>query len=73
MIELHHVTKIFNKGNANEFCAVDDVSLTIDPLPDYRFEGPKRFRKNNCVERNSYDEADRGKGLYSRSRDNEPP
>ena len=49
MIELHHVTKIFNKGNANEFCAVDDVSLTIDPLRITVLKGPSGSGKTTVL------------------------
>ena len=30
MIEIRHLTKIFNKGTVNEKIALDDISLTID-------------------------------------------
>jgi putative ABC transport system ATP-binding protein len=49
MIELHHVTKIFNKGNSNEFCAVDDVSLTIDPLRITVLKGPSGSGKTTVL------------------------
>jgi putative ABC transport system ATP-binding protein len=49
MIELHHVTKIFNKGNANEFCAVDDVSLVIDPLVITVLKGPSGSGKTTVL------------------------
>jgi putative ABC transport system ATP-binding protein len=49
MIELHHVTKIFNKGNSNEFCAVDDVSLFVDPLRITVLKGPSGSGKTTVL------------------------
>jgi putative ABC transport system ATP-binding protein len=49
MIELRHVTKIFNKGNSNEFCAVDDVSLVIDPLGITVLKGPSGSGKTTVL------------------------
>ena len=49
MIELHGVTKIFNKGNTNEFLAVDDVSLTIDPLRITVLKGPSGSGKTTVL------------------------
>jgi len=49
MIELRHVTKVFNQGNANEFCAVDDVSLTIDPLRISVLKGPSGSGKTTVL------------------------
>lgn len=49
MIELHRVTKIFNRGKANEFCALDDVSLTIDPLKVTVLKGPSGSGKTTVL------------------------
>jgi len=49
MIELHGVTKIFNKGNTNEFCAVDDVNLVIDPLVITVLKGPSGSGKTTVL------------------------
>jgi putative ABC transport system ATP-binding protein len=49
MIELLHVTKIFNKGNSNEFCAVDDVSLIVDPLMITVLKGPSGSGKTTVL------------------------
>lgn len=49
MIELQRVTKIFNKGNSNEFCAVDNVSLTIDPLVITVLKGPSGSGKTTVL------------------------
>jgi putative ABC transport system ATP-binding protein len=49
MIELHNVTKVFNKGNANEFCAVNDVSLSIDPLRITVLKGPSGSGKTTVL------------------------
>ena len=49
MIELLHVTKIFNRGNANEFLAVDDVSLNIDPLRITVLKGPSGSGKTTVL------------------------
>lgn len=49
MIELRHVTKIFNQGNGNEFCAVDDVSLVIDPLKVTVLKGPSGSGKTTIL------------------------
>ena len=50
MIELKRVTKVFHKGNANEFVALDDISLTIDAQHGYGFERPQRIREDNAPE-----------------------
>jgi putative ABC transport system ATP-binding protein len=49
MIELQHVTKIFNKGNVNEFCALDDVNLTIEPLRITVLKGPSGSGKTTVL------------------------
>jgi len=49
MIELQRVTKIFNKGNANEFLAVDNVNLTIDPLQITVLKGPSGSGKTTVL------------------------
>jgi len=49
MIQLNHVTKIFNQGNSNEFMAVDDVSLTIDPDLVTVLKGPSGSGKTTLL------------------------
>jgi putative ABC transport system ATP-binding protein len=49
MIELRHVTKIFNKGSSNEFTAVDDVSLSIDPRGITVLKGPSGSGKTTVL------------------------
>jgi putative ABC transport system ATP-binding protein len=49
MIELKHVTKVFHKGNANEFMAIDDVSLTIDPNLVTVLKGPSGSGKTTLL------------------------
>jgi putative ABC transport system ATP-binding protein len=49
MILLNHVTKIFNQGNTNEFLAVDDVSLTIDPDLVTVLKGPSGSGKTTLL------------------------
>jgi putative ABC transport system ATP-binding protein len=49
MIQLNHVTKIFNQGNTNEFMAVDDVSLTIDPGLVTVLKGPSGSGKTTLL------------------------
>jgi putative ABC transport system ATP-binding protein len=49
MIRLNHVTKIFNQGNTNEFMAVDDVSLTIDPDLVTVLKGPSGSGKTTLL------------------------
>jgi putative ABC transport system ATP-binding protein len=49
MIELQHVTKIFNKGSSNEFTAVDDVSLFIDPHRITVLKGPSGSGKTTVL------------------------
>ena len=49
MIELHHVTKVFNKGSSNEFTAVDDVSLSIDPHRMTVLKGPSGSGKTTVL------------------------
>jgi putative ABC transport system ATP-binding protein len=49
MIELKHVTKVFHKGNANEFMAVDDISLTIDPNMVTVLKGPSGSGKTTLL------------------------
>jgi putative ABC transport system ATP-binding protein len=49
MIELQHVTKIFNKGNSNEFTAVNDVSLSIDSHRITVLKGPSGSGKTTVL------------------------
>ncbi|OPY81613.1 MAG: Macrolide export ATP-binding/permease protein MacB [Syntrophorhabdus sp. PtaU1.Bin153] len=49
MIELQRVTKVFNKGNSNEFVAVDDISLTIDPADISVLKGPSGAGKTTVL------------------------
>jgi putative ABC transport system ATP-binding protein len=49
MIELRHVTKIFHKGNSNEFKAVDEISLTIDPNMVTVLKGPSGSGKTTLL------------------------
>jgi putative ABC transport system ATP-binding protein len=49
MIELKHVTKVFHKGNANEFVAVHDINLTIDPNMVTVLKGPSGSGKTTLL------------------------
>ena len=49
MIELRHVSKIFHKGNSNEFKAVDDISLSIDSNMVTVLKGPSRSGKTTLL------------------------
>jgi putative ABC transport system ATP-binding protein len=49
MIRLQHVTKIFNRGSSNEFTAVDDVSLSIDPQRITVLKGPSGSGKTTVL------------------------
>jgi putative ABC transport system ATP-binding protein len=49
MIELQHVTKIFNKGSSNEFTAVDDISLSIEPHKITVLKGPSGSGKTTVL------------------------
>ncbi len=49
MIELMHVTKIFHKGNSNEFLALDDISLTIAPNLITVLKGPSGSGKTTLL------------------------
>ena len=49
MIELRHVTKIFHKGNSNEFTAIDDINLTIDPDMVTVLKGPSGSGKTTLL------------------------
>ena len=49
MIDLEHVTKIFNKGNANECIAVDDISLSIDAHKITVLKGPSGSGKTTAL------------------------
>ena len=49
MIELKHVTKVFHKGNANEFVALDDINLTIAPNVVTVLKGPSGSGKTTLL------------------------
>jgi putative ABC transport system ATP-binding protein len=49
MIELKHVTKVFHKGNANEFMALDNISLSIDPNLVTVLKGPSGSGKTTLL------------------------
>ncbi|MDD5008718.1 MAG: ABC transporter ATP-binding protein [Syntrophorhabdaceae bacterium] len=49
MIELRNVTKVFHKGNTNEFTAVDDISLTIEPHRLTVLKGPSGSGKTTIL------------------------
>jgi putative ABC transport system ATP-binding protein len=49
MIELSHVTKCFNAGKANQFTAVDDVCLTIEPGKVTILKGPSGSGKTSLL------------------------
>ena len=49
MIDLEHVTKIFNKGNASECTAIDDVSLSIDAHKITVLKGPSGSGKTTAL------------------------
>jgi putative ABC transport system ATP-binding protein len=49
MINLSHVTKIFNRGSAREFTAIDDVSLSIDPRIITVIKGPSGSGKTTAL------------------------
>ncbi len=49
MIDLKHVTKIFNKGSAREFTAVDDISLSVDPRMITVIKGPSGSGKTTAL------------------------
>ncbi len=49
MIELKHVTKVFHKGDANEFVAIDDVNLRIDPDIVTVLKGPSGSGKTTLL------------------------
>jgi putative ABC transport system ATP-binding protein len=49
MISLKHVTKIFNKGNSNEFTALEGVSLSIEPKKITVLKGPSGSGKTTAL------------------------
>jgi putative ABC transport system ATP-binding protein len=49
VIELLHVTKSFNAGRANQFTAVQDVSLTIEPGRVTVLQGPSGSGKTTLL------------------------
>jgi putative ABC transport system ATP-binding protein len=49
VIDLKNVTKIFNKGNSNEFMAVDDISISIDPGKITVIKGPSGSGKTTVL------------------------
>lgn len=49
MIELRHVTKVFHKGNSNEFVALEDISLTIPSEAVTVLKGPSGSGKTTLL------------------------
>jgi putative ABC transport system ATP-binding protein len=49
MIELKHITKTFNAGKANEFTAIKDVDLKIQPEKITVFKGPSGSGKTTLL------------------------
>ena len=49
MIDLEEVTKVFNKGNANECIAIDDISLSIDAHKITVLKGPSGSGKTTAL------------------------
>ena len=49
MIELKHITKTFNAGKANEFTALKDVNLKIQPEKITVFKGPSGSGKTTLL------------------------
>jgi putative ABC transport system ATP-binding protein len=49
MIDLKNVTKVFNKGGANEFVAIDHISLSIAPNKITVLKGPSGSGKTTAL------------------------
>ena len=49
LIELSHVNKIFNAGKMNQFIAVKDVSLSIEPVRVTVLKGPSGSGKTTLL------------------------
>jgi putative ABC transport system ATP-binding protein len=49
MIELRQVTKVFNKGNSNEFTALHDISVSIEPGKISVLRGPSGSGKTTAL------------------------
>jgi putative ABC transport system ATP-binding protein len=49
MIDLEHVTKIFNKGKASECTAIDNISLSIDAHKVTVLKGPSGSGKTTAL------------------------
>jgi putative ABC transport system ATP-binding protein len=49
MIELNNVTKVFNRGEPNEYTAVEEVSLTLEDRSAIVFKGPSGSGKTTLL------------------------
>ena len=49
MIELNNVTKVFNRGEPNEYTAVEEVSLTLEERCAIVFKGPSGSGKTTLL------------------------
>lgn len=49
MIDLEHVTKVFNKGNTNECVAIDDINLSIGARKITVLKGPSGSGKTTAL------------------------
>lgn len=49
MIELSEISKIFNSGKPNQFTAVDNVTISVDPQQITVFKGPSGSGKTSLL------------------------